>query len=376
MPLPSNFDAEDLTLVARAVKSCHRDCREAGKSYREISHLIWCLDSIITTVESSLFQNAPSLIRAGARKRHLAESIRGCEAIVDQVVSLLETYGSLDGRLGISSVRRVLNSTRFPRREFEQRVYAIRGRLMMGVTTIMLQLDDCNIFVAGQRQNTLDVVRRQMREGIKGYSTALWNVAERFARIRAGAGIGSNERNEELDAGWREVREELRSVGFSKEEVRWSKRVIMAYLRESLLLAPSVSRVSRNPTEAAALDAQTEIVQSEQSIGHHQIRTRPRASTPTSHMGASMSIPFSPPPSYASGSQSNRSDSISTLVPSSDRTESRPPPPYAPHPEQVPHTMNSQRSITINAGHLLLIGMTIAGVSYAALNQHRRRRRR
>jgi hypothetical protein len=372
MPLPFDFDVNDLILVARAVKSCYRDCREAGKAYREISHLVWCLDSVLSTIEASLSQRESLLVHAGEGKRQLAESIRGCEAIIDEVVSLLENYGRLDERRGSRSVRRVWDRARFSIREFGQRVHAIRGRLAAGIMTIMLQLDALQIFATAEAPNTLDVTRRQMRDGIEGNRTTIRDVAVRLGRIDASGGDEMDDRNEEMEAGWRKVKDELRGLGFSKEEVRWSKKIIVAYLRERTMALPLLLSVPRNNQAASQSRGSAESVRSR---GRRRVRTRPRTSMPRSQIGGAPSIPSSPPPSYASRAQSSRSDSSSTLVPSSPGSEARPPP-YTAYPDHGPNTTTSQQRSGINPGHMLLLGLAIASVSYIAVNHYKRRRRR
>lgn len=148
MPVPFGFSAGDIIPVIQVVFQCYRDCRSAGGIYRDIAHLAWSLHAVLSTIQTDLESNPSSpLNHTREGKRHLAESIRGCEAAVDEVMTLLESYGSLNPVRESSRVRRVWDPARYVAAQVDQQLQVVRSHLTIGITMIMLQLDVSRIFL-------------------------------------------------------------------------------------------------------------------------------------------------------------------------------------------------------------------------------------
>lgn len=162
-------------------------------------------------------------------------------------------------------------------------------------------------------QNTLDVTRQEVREGIAGTRTAIWRVVERLRvkQMDASSGdLGEGEEQDEIEERyneeWKRVKRRLRDLGFGMREVRRSKMVLISYLREKALLITGTSgnrRRSRSQRSNGSL----------RSRGRRRARTRARRYAPhrswtadsvhlIDHIG-SASLPRSAPPPYSRGSQ-------------------------------------------------------------------------
>lgn len=232
MPIPFGFGVGGILTVIHIAWQCYNNCKEAGGSFREISHLAWSLHSALTTIHNEVQRpNSALAQQRGSMKAVLVDNINDCEEIIHEVSELVESYGSLNSRRESSLVRRAWDQARYSAAQVEQKLHLIRGKLTSHITTIMLQLDLMHVVTTGQIQSTLDATRRDMRDGFARNETAIYAVARRVRRTRAesvsSSGIGTLE-----DDGWREIKEELRRQSFGKREIKRSKRVLLAYIRE------------------------------------------------------------------------------------------------------------------------------------------------
>ncbi|KAH8595395.1 hypothetical protein B0O99DRAFT_622799 [Bisporella sp. PMI_857] len=377
MPVPFGFSVGDILLVASTVRRCWDACREAGRTYREISHLVWSLLSILSTIQSSVNRSNSPLAPSpyiSESKRQIAESIQECEVIIDEVFEILENYGSLDERKKVSRTRRIWERAKFTILDVEERLQGIRGRLTTRITTIMLQLDVLHIAATERVQNTLDTVRQEIRQGALGTRTAIWGLAERLRRVEESTGTAEVNRvaaeqelrrAEAMENAWREVKEELRGLGLDGREVRWSKRVLMAYLHERALRStslpglPSFSPRSRSRRSAG-------------SRGRRRVRRRSKEVWV--RRSPARRIPTSPPPRYASRAASTLSGSSYTSLTSTSTSR--------PRSRRDPYRINAERNLAnerarnrINTGQTILLGVAIASASYLALDHYSRKKK-
>jgi hypothetical protein len=371
MPVPFGFGVGDILEVIRIAWNCYIDCREAGGAFREISHQAWSLHSALTTIHDEVdSQNSILAQQHGARKRALVDTINDCEEIIYEVATLVDSYGSLNPARESSLARRAWDHARYSATQVSQRLHVIRTRLTGHVATIMLQLELMGVVATGQIRNTLDAIRREMREGLAGNETAIFAVARRVRRAQAES-VSSSGRGGIDDDGWREIKEELKRQGFGKREIKRSKRVLLAYIRERPV--PDVAaHVPRDDERRARSLSSSGTSSGSSRRGRRRVRGRRKTRK------SRYPVRLSPLPETNGSFPRTRERSQWSSIPRS------PPPPYrsrsrlhsrGPYTQYAPRRSPNRRRHMTNT-EMVLLGVAVASVSYIALDIYEKKKKK